>query len=813
MVPIVNKSVIGHILDLLKSHGITEVVITLRYMAATIQDFLDDGSSYGMTLHYAVEEVPLGTAGSVKNAAEFLGDEPFLVISGDALTDFDLSAVIASHQAKKATATMTLTRVDDPLEYGVIVTDDDGWITQFLEKPTWGELISDTVNTGIYVLEPEVLQRIPDNEFFDFSNDLFPCLLEEGVPMHGYIAGGYWCDVGNMAEYLRANADALYGRVKLSQPVGEHIGGNIWVGKNVEIAPSAQLFGPIYLGNDVKIKGDVVVYGPAVIRDYSVIDNHSRVERSILWRNNYVGESCELRGVVVSRQCTIKSKVAIFEGAIVGDNCVIGEGAAIHANVKLWPRKMIEPGATVRESVIWGNQGRRSLFTRFGVSGVVNVDLTPEFAAKLSAALGATLEKGSFVAVNRDIHRASRMIKRALVSGLPGAGVNVWDLGTVAIPVTRFFVRNQADATAGIHVRISPFDQRVIDIRFLDAQGMNQSSAVERSIERTFFREDFRRAYFNEIGTIDYAQNIIDRYAESFLTHVDVETIQARKFSVVIDYSYGLASDTLSDILTQLDVDVVALNARMDENKLAMLQTEFDNNRERMAKIVNVLGADLGIQFDVGGEKIFIVDNRGAMLSDETAAALMMELALYSYPGRSIAVPVTMPNAFETIAGWHDAGLIRIRKNLHSLMSVAEHAGILLVIDGAGNFIFPDFQPAVDGMMAAVRLLEFLAKRDMAVSDVLSYLPPTHIVRHRVSCPWDAKGRIMRMLNENYRGAHVDKIDGVKIHLDNREWVHITPDPDHARLEVTAEAHSIERANEVAEQYVQELRGYLGEQG
>ena len=724
MVPIGNKAVIGHILDLLKSHGITDIVITLRYMASSIQDFLDDGSAYGVNLTYAVEETPLGTAGSVKNAAELLGtDEPFLVISGDALTDFDLSEVVASHQAHNAIATLTLTRVAEPLEYGVIVTDGEGWITQFLEKPTWGELISDTVNTGIYVLEPEVLEMIPDGISYDFSNDLFPTLLADKRPVHGYIAEGYWCDVGNIEEYMRANADILYGAVSLPQPIGEHIGGGIWVGEDVEISPSAQLFGPIYLGKQVKIKGDVTIYGPCVIRDYTVIDNHSRIERCVLWRNNYVGETCELRGAIVSRQCSIKSKVVAFEGVVIGHNCTIGEGAALHANVKLWPNKEVEPGATVKESIIWGNQGRRSLFSRFGVSGVVNIDVTSEFAAKLSAALGATLEKGDYVAINRDIHRASRMIKRALVSGLPGTGVNVWDLGSVAIPVAHYFVRNREDTLSGIHVRISPFDQRVIDIRFMDAQGMNQSSAAERGIERVFFREDFRRAYFNEIGSINYPSDTIEHYRRDFMTHIDVERIRERRFRLVVDYSFGLASDTLSGIFSELDVDLVPLNARMDESKLAMLEEEFVANRKRMAQIVAAVGADLGIQFDVGGEKIFLVDDQGNVLNNETAAALMMELALYAYPGRSIAVPVTMPSAFDTIAQWHEAGLIRIRRNLRSLMSVAEHAGILLVIDGSGNFIFPDFQPAVDGMMAGVRLLEFLAVRELNMSDVVDYLP------------------------------------------------------------------------------------------
>ena len=804
LVPIVNKSVMAHILDLLKHYGITEVIVTVRYMAAAIQDFFEDGRALGMQLTYVVEDAPLGTAGGVKNAAAYL-DDTFLVISGDALTDFNLEHIIAFHKAHQALATLTLTRVPNPLEFGVIITDEDGHIAQFQEKPSWGEIISDTVNTGIYVLEPSVLDLIPADTAYDFATDLFPNMLAMGLPVYGNIAEGYWCDVGNFDEYRRATSDMLYGKINLVEPLGNHIGGGIWTGDDVEIAPSAQLYGPIYLGNGVKIKGNVTLYGPCVVRDYTIIDAYCRVERCILWRNNYVGENCELRGAIITRQCSVKAKAVVLEGAVISDQCILGEGCIIHTDVKLWPRKEIEPGATVKDSIIWGTQGRRALFGRFGVTGVVNVDLTPEYAAKLAAALGATLPKGSWVAINRDAHRSSRMLKRALISGIPGAGVNVWDLGTMPIPVARHFVRTQPDTSAGIHVRLSPFDQRVVDIRFIDRKGMNQSKSAERTIERSFFREDFRRAYLDEIGTIQYAVRTIEIYSEAFLAHVDAEAIRASGFRIVIDYSHGLAGDVLAQILNKLGVEVVPLNARMDETKLAMLQYEFSANLERMAKIVGVLNADLGIQLDVGGEKVFLVDEHGAILDDITAAALMVELALQNQPGCRVLAPVTLPNAFEAIAGWHNAKLTRISNNLQNIMQAAEAPDTLLAVDGNGNFIFPAFQPAVDGLMASVKLLEYLAKYRMKISEVVNYLPKFYLAETRADCPSAAKGAVMRRLNELHPGLSTvrseDHIEGVKIQRDGGEWVHVAPDPDSPYFTVVAEAGSDIRAQALVEEY------------
>src|SRR5215467_13252788 len=245
MVPIVGKPVMEHILHLLKAHGITDVVVTVQYLANNIEDYFGDGSQFGMNIAYSREEVPLGTAGSVKYAEELL-DEPFIVISGDALTDFNLTEIIDYHLEKKAMATLTLAHVSNPLEYGVIITNEEGHITQFLEKPSWGEVFSDTINTGVYVLDPKILSYFEKNIQYDFSQELFPLMLKQGDPIYGYIANtGYWCDVGNLSEYMRANADVLQGRV-MTELVGTNIGGNIWCEEGVEIAEDAQLYGPIY---------------------------------------------------------------------------------------------------------------------------------------------------------------------------------------------------------------------------------------------------------------------------------------------------------------------------------------------------------------------------------------------------------------------------------------------------------------------------------------------------------------------------------------------------------------------------------------
>ncbi|HKC78224.1 MAG TPA: nucleotidyltransferase family protein, partial [Gaiellaceae bacterium] len=232
MVPIVGKPCMEHIVELLKRHGFEDVIVTVAFLPQAIRSYFGSGESLGVDIGYSVEESPLGTAGSVKLAAGRL-DDTFLVISGDALCDVDLTALVEAHREKQASVTIGLKSVENPLEFGIVVTDEDGRVERFLEKPSWGQVFSDTINTGIYVLEPEVLKHIPQDRPYDFSKELFPLLLEMGRPIYGHVFDGYWQDIGNLDQYRQANFDALDESVRLEIP-GIRIRGNIWLGDGVD---------------------------------------------------------------------------------------------------------------------------------------------------------------------------------------------------------------------------------------------------------------------------------------------------------------------------------------------------------------------------------------------------------------------------------------------------------------------------------------------------------------------------------------------------------------------------------------------------
>ncbi len=800
MLPVVNRPVLSHILELLRRHGFTDVVMTLQYLAGQIQDYYGDGKSWGLNIRYVIEEAPLGTAGSVRNADFLFKDEPILVISGDALTDLDLTAMVEFHRARRSHFTMALTHVPDPLEYGVINVRLDGRIAQFAEKPSWGGVTSDTVNTGIYIVEPQVMARMPRNTRLDWSQDIFPGMLARGEPFYGWVGEGYWCDIGTLREYHRANSDLLTGRLDLGQ-IGARVGSGIWAGGAVEIAPDAQLFGPIYLGDEVKIKRGVVIHGPSVIRDYTILDNHARVQHSVIWRNCYIGEGAMLHGAVVGRQCSVKARAMIFEGAVIGDGTVIGEDALVQPGVKIWPEKNIDNGALVSHSLIWGAQGRRMLFGRYGVTGVVNVDLTPDFVARLGAAFGSFLPKGSRVTINRDPHRSSRMIKRALVSGLPSAGNNVIDLRTLPIPVARYYTR-AVGAAGGVHIRLSPYDPRVVDVRFMGGNGLNLTREQERGVERIFFREDYRRAYLDDIGNIEYAQDAGEVYARGYLESLDVGAIRAARFKVVVDYAYSPAVDVLPDLLDKLQVEVLPLNARVDAGRVSLSQEEFRAGRMQLARISQVLdGLSLGVRLDVGGERLFVVDDTGASVPDEIMCAAMTALVFRTYPGSTVVVTVDQPLIFERLAARYGGRIRRCAMDPQALMQAAAEGGVLMAGDGSGYFVFPRLHPAIDGLFALGKLLELLARQEVRLSQVIAELPPFYVATGDVEGDWETKGSVMRCLIEQLSRLRHETLDGIKIYLNDDEWVLIRPDSDTSRFHLVAEARSEAVAQELIADY------------
>jgi mannose-1-phosphate guanylyltransferase/phosphomannomutase len=782
------------------------VVVTLQYLGSAIRDYFGDGSDFGVDITYVVEDSPLGTAGSVKNAQEYL-DEPFIVISGDALTDIDLGAVMAYHRDKSAAATIVLTSVSNPLEYGVVITNPDGTINRFLEKPSWGEVFSDQVNTGIYVIQPEVLDLLPPATVVDWSGDVFPKMLSQSIPLFGYLAPGYWCDIGNIQTYYQANWDALESRVDVEVP-GERRDGNVWMGENVEMGLGVRIVGPAYVGHDCKIKAGVFINGPVCVGNFSVVDENTKISNSVIWSYSYVGENSRLRQAIVCRHTTIKNNCLLEEGAVIGDDVVVGEGTTIDAGVKIWPDKEIEPGSTVHESIIWAGHYKRGLFSSYGLVGLINIELTPEYCARLGASFAALFPKGAAIGAARDGQRPSRMIKRAMIAGMMSSGAEIVDLSELPIPVVQYYTREHS-LTGSIHVQMSPLDSRSADIRMFDSNGVILDKRTERKLENVFFREDIRRVHFYEMCDISYPVDTIDSYIDGLVRLVDVEAIREAHQKVLVDFDHGSGSLVLPRLFKELNIEAIPLNAGFDETYQSKTNEAFDEARRQSALITQTLGCNLGAYIDYGSERIFLIDEQGELLDHHESLGVLSLLALKAKPGVMVApatVPQTVAALVRKVPGSH---FVPGKGEPSALLRAAQQHQARLASDANGGYVWPEHLVGFDAIYTLIKLLELLAKDGRSVSAVRQDIPRAAYEHRLESVPWDAKGRVMRTMVEMHRDAPVDLADGIKVFVDGG-WVLVLPDPDMPRYHIIVSLQDSDKARALADQYSALVKDAVG---
>lgn len=810
MVPILNRPIAEHIINLLKRHQITEVIATLHYLPDVLRDYFQDGSDFGVQMTYAVEEdQPLGTAGCVKNIAELL-DETFLVISGDSITDFDLTAAIEFHKQKQSKATLILTRVPNPIEFGVVITDEEGKIKRFLEKPSTSEIFSDTVNTGTYILEPEVLDYLPANTETDFSKDLFPLLLEKNEPMYGYIAQGYWCDVGHLDAYREAQYDALDRKVKLDFAY-EEVSPGVWIGQNTFIDQTANIETPAIIGDNCRIGARVQIEAGTVIGDNVTVGADANLKRPIVWNGAFVGEEAHLSACVISRGSRVDRRAHVLEAAVVGSLSTVGEEAQISTGVRVWPSKKIESGAILNINLIWGNTAQRNLFGQRGVQGLANIDITPEFAVRLGSAYGSTLKPGSKITVSRDQRNISRMVTRSLIAGLMSVGVDIQNLDATAIPIARTVIPTMS-VTGGIHVRVHPDRPDYILIEFMDSKGINISKAQEKKIEGAYFKEDMRRALIHEVGDVAYPSQVIDRYCTAFEKLLHVATLRNSRAKVVIDYVYSVSGAVLPQMLDKFGADAVVLNASL--NKHAVTTAEREALLTQLGHVVEALKANFGVQVSANGEQLILVDESGFAIRGEMLTALMVDMILTSNPRGTVVVPIHASSAVEQVARRHDGRVIRTKANPTALMEACQkNPNVVLGGSGDTGFIFPHLHPGFDSMFCIAKIIEMLTIQERSLATARSELPRVIHRSQTIRCPWTAKGALMRYLVETHPAQNLELIDGVKIgqpYDDN--WLLVLPDASEPLVHLYANSSDRDWVDDTIRNYRHRVQTFVERQ-
>ena len=540
MVRVFGKPIIEYIFDMLSGNGVTKASVTLGYMPHIIEEAYASGYKK-LKIDFRREEEPLGTAGSVKEAAADF-KEPFFVVSGDAMFDFDLKKIMDYHKASGAEITIVATARTDPREYGVVKVGKENRVLGFIEKPSWNQAVSNLANTGIYVVNPKCLELIPQGKCYDFARDLFPLMLEREMKINCYNTDAYWCDVGNIGTFLECQKDIFEKRMSCRLP---EIAEGIYTAQGLPHGDYS-VIPPVYIGKNVHI-GNGSVIGPyTVIDDNCFIGKSAKIRYSTVLENSIVSDNTALTGALVCSGAALKKNVCMYENSVAGSGSVIGENSVIRQNVYIWPGKVIGKETVVSDNVKYGNV-RADIISENGIGEDCGRILNAETCVRIGMAFGSLSDCNRF-AVAADGSRAASVMKSAIVSGLIASGANVYDFGESFESQLNYGVM-LCDCDIGLFV--SAADGK--EIRICGKNGLPLTRSTERGVEALFAKNEYRDADEYEIGEIFDMSEMSRNYKKDLLKSVPGGLHEVSAF---VESENANAGDILNSVLKKLGCSV-----------------------------------------------------------------------------------------------------------------------------------------------------------------------------------------------------------------------------------------------------------------
>jgi mannose-1-phosphate guanylyltransferase/phosphomannomutase len=801
MLPIMNKPMMEHTMMTLKDLGITEFIVLLYFKPEIIQEHFKDGGEFGINITYVIPDDDYGTAGAVKLAEPYIGDDNFIIISGDLVTDFDFQKIFDYHKEKKSKLTITLTSVENPLEFGVVIANKEGKIEKFLEKPSWGEVFSDTINTGIYIIEPEILKYIPHNENFDFGKDLFPLLMRQGIELMAGFAEGYWRDVGNPESYRDVHEDILTGKVnfKISGKVTHYPDGILYSDETYDFDKSIEIIGTVVLGKNVKLSTGVKLNN-VVLGDNVVINKHAKIRNSAVWNDVKIGKNTILDNCVICNNNKISKNIVAKAGLILAEGCEIGQLVNIEKDVIIWPDKVIEDASIVSSNLILGNKYKNSIFEHGKVIGQSNVELSCEMATKLGEAFGAQLPVGSIVLMARDYQKNSRMLKRAFLGGLLSSGINVIDYSDIPSAVLRCNLSSHDEYTAGVYFNQKLDDPTSTTITFFNSDALRINNDLAKKIEKAFFKENYRRVDHFKIGEIEESDhnveyNIYKKGMESLLESHMFKCIDCR---IAVDMMHGMASEVFPDILNELGIDNIMFNAHPDGNRLANINTLLKRSHDDMGSVIKALKLDAGFILYPYGQRLDIVCDKGTVLGKQDALYVVLSLLDMEAKVAGVKKRVFLPTWAADIVYFEN---LEIERGQYANFKIEKMKEYDLVATGDGNFAFTEFSAHRDSMFATLKILEMIINHDIKLSKIIDSLPIFYYNMTQINCSQALKGKMMRMFLEDVKDKKSSTLDGVKIWLNKNDWILMIPDQYADKLNLYIQAENNERGEEILAVY------------
>ncbi|MCM3712889.1 sugar phosphate nucleotidyltransferase [Alkalihalobacillus oceani] len=687
MAPLAEKPVMQYGIELLKKHGITEIAVTVGYMAEKIEAYFGDGSGLGVSLTYFKESNPLGTAGSVKEAEAFL-DEPFLVMSGDVLSDFHLREGIAAHERMGGLATIFVKEVESPLDFAVVQMNDAGQITRFLEKPKEEEIFGQTVSSGIYLMEPEILASIEKGEKADFGRDIFPRLLRLGKQLNGYPAEGYWADIGTLPRYYQAQLDLLHGHVS-AEISGTEVAPGIWVGEDVMIEAGVSLKAPVVIGSGTVVQRGASIGPGAVVGAASTVAGRASVEGTVAWPRAVLQQGSTLKGAVLADGVIVKERMTIQEPLVIASGTVVEE-------VVLSSPRAAAAGQRIGQPVEWGPalKGHRARLS----AAFANAE---EQTAALASAYGSLLRHGQVVYLSSDHQPRSIVLKKIALRCLRATGVNVVEIESTLLPVFRFSLERNEPA-GGLYIRQSERNgKKKLIIELFDERGMPINKEWQQRLQQYLAMRCRRFVPDGQSGMHRTRSDQESSYLSELLARIDVAAIRQRKWKIALyDETQG-----------QFPV----ISFLFDYLQCEWMEVRDLQDIEQMESFVRNQQADLGILIGESGEFVSWMTEEGFLLSDEEQLlqAAQVQLALKQNP--KLAAPLFGGAQLEMLAARFGGTIVRTKPSTRAMM---EAEGTVQVM-------------AYDAPFAILSTLYYLSTSGYSLTDLTETLqaelvyPPT----------------------------------------------------------------------------------------
>ncbi len=499
LLQILGKPVIEYILELLTKNGIDSATVTLGYQGHKLKEHLKD-RDFGIRLRFSEEEMPLGTAGCVKFSAKG-EDEDILIISGDALCDFDLKGAIEFHKRRRSPVTIIAKKVSDPREYGLINFDSDLRVTSFLEKPDFSKVTGGLANTGIYIISRDILDLIEEGKPSDFAKDIFPMLIDRKMPIFVYEEKGYWCDIGSVKSYISCQEDLLFKRVKCSLPFD--CDGNIIkssVPENVKLTP------PVFIDEGVTVERSAVIDRGSVIERGAIIEKGARIKGGVVLRGAAIGSCASVTGAVIDRGAHVKRSASVYEQAVIGFGSTVGENAVVLPFVKVWPLKEVARCSVALENVQFHTEAPE-IFSDDGISGEAGIEITPEKLLRLGRSVGAL--EGKTVVGCAD-SKTAYTLSLSFLSGIAFSQKDALFLPFLPLSEFLFYAREEGFDTA-VFIR----SDKVCSVRFFGSGNLSLSREAERKIEGNYFRGEHYFTPEKAVGKIETAGVSDEEYIDS----------------------------------------------------------------------------------------------------------------------------------------------------------------------------------------------------------------------------------------------------------------------------------------------------------